>query len=237
MCKVCGCGEGQTTIEDAAAAAGATLHRHADGTLHRHAHPHRGANDHHRPTMRLAASTSTSTARAHDTSTSTTRTRTRTRACAAHAHAHARHAHAHAHRHEHPQSRPPNADTTALDYGVGQPVPAWPASRSRGWCRSSATSCRATTLCRAQPPRARTLRLRAQPGVRPGSGKTSLLVRTIEASPSAAGGGDRGRPANQFRRRPHPRHRRAGLADQHRQGLPPRRGDGRNGARAACAGA
>jgi hypothetical protein len=46
-----------------------------------------------------------------------------------------------------------------------------------------------------------------------------------------AGGRDRRRPADQPRRRPHSRHRRTGTADQHRQGLPPGRGDGGNGHR------
>ena len=58
----------------------------------------------------------------------------------------------------------------------------------------------------------------------PGSGKTTLLVRDhrgLQGEPR--GRGDRGRPADLERRRPHPRHRRAGGADQHRQGLPPRR--------------
>ena len=71
----------------------------------------------------------------------------------------------------------------------------------------------------------------------PGSGKTTLLVRTIEMlAGSAAGRGDRGRPADQLRRRPHPRHRRAGDPDQHRQGLPSRRRDGRDRARPPGAG-
>ena len=62
----------------------------------------------------------------------------------------------------------------------------------------------------------------------PGSGKTTLLVRTIEAlAGRIAGRGDRGRPADLARRRPHPRDRRAGGAGQHRQGLPPRRAHGR----------
>ena len=68
----------------------------------------------------------------------------------------------------------------------------------------------------------------------PGSGKTTLLVRTIEAwgrrSPVAVIEGDQ---QTSQRRRPHPRHRRARRAGQHRQGLPPRRDDGRACARRA----
>ena len=63
----------------------------------------------------------------------------------------------------------------------------------------------------------------------PGSGKTTLLCRTIEMLQGAAGGRHRRRPADQQRCRAHPRHRRAGRADQHRQGLPPRRAHGRPG--------
>jgi hypothetical protein len=74
----------------------------------------------------------------------------------------------------------------------------------------------------------------------PGSGKTTLLCATIEAlrgRARSAGGGDRGRPADLLRRRPHPRHRRAGDPGQHRQGLPPRRADGGRGLRACrCTG-
>jgi hydrogenase nickel incorporation protein HypB len=71
----------------------------------------------------------------------------------------------------------------------------------------------------------------------PGSGKTTLLCATIDALKQrarAAGGGDRGRPADLVRRRPHPRHRRAGDPGQHRQGLPPRRTDGGRRLRAAA---
>ena len=68
----------------------------------------------------------------------------------------------------------------------------------------------------------------AEPGVQPRLRQDHAAVRTIEA---LAGGPpiavDRGRPADQQRRRPHPRHRRAGDAGQHRQGLPPRRPHGR----------
>ena len=57
----------------------------------------------------------------------------------------------------------------------------------------------------------------------PGSGKTSLLEATIKALP--AGSADRrhrGRPRNRERCRTHPPPRRAGGADHHRHGLPPR---------------
>ena len=83
---------------------------------------------------------------------------------------------------------------------------------SRGWCRSSRTSCRRTTSTRAQPrvPR-RARHLRAQPRVEP----RARARRRCWCAPSSgccatpAGRGDRRRPADHHRRRAHPRHRRA----------------------------
>jgi len=49
MCVTCGCGQGETRIEDIAAGAGSAaqehVHTHADGTVHAHAHAHEHAHD------------------------------------------------------------------------------------------------------------------------------------------------------------------------------------------------
>jgi len=92
---------------------------------------------------------------------------------------------------------------------------------------------------RGEPAPARRARdLRAEPGVEPRLGQDhAARAHDRNLGPARAGRRDRRRPADLVRRRPHPCHGRARRAGQHRQGLPPRRDDGRartDGARPAA---
>ena len=81
---------------------------------------------------------------------------------------------------------------------------------------------------RESPAPRRARHLRAEPGVQPRLRQDHAAVQDHrDAQGQAAGRGDRRRPADQPRCRTHPRHRRAGDPDQHRQGLPSRRPHGR----------
>ena len=95
-------------------------------------------------------------------------------------------------------------------------------------------------LCGAKPAAPGGARhFRAEPGFQPRFGQDHAAGEDHrDAQGQAARHGDRRRPADQPGCRAHPRHRRAGGADQYRQGLPSRRAHGRSchGQARACRG-
>ncbi len=159
MCTVCGCGEGQTRIEGEGAT-GAHIHRHADGTVHSHAHDAAHAHGHeHTHSHTHADGTQHS-----------------------HGHDHP-HDHDHAHAHDHGQPQAPVADGPgALHYGTGPAGAAAP-----GMSQARMVQVERDILARNDDHAARNRAALARRGVfalnlvsSPGSGKTSLLVRTIQ---------------------------------------------------------
>ena len=157
MCTVCGCGEGQTQIEGAP---GAHTHTHADGTLHSHshdpAHAHGHEHEHHHT---------------HPDGT-------------VHSHGHDHpHDHDHAHTHDHGHQHAPVADgPDALHYGTGVAGSSVP-----GMSQARMVQIERYILSRNGDHAQRNRATLAQRGVfalnlvsSPGSGKTSLLVRTIQ---------------------------------------------------------
>ncbi len=159
MCTVCGCGEGQTRIEGDSAT-GAHTHRHADGTVHSHAHDAAHAHGHeHTHSHTHADGTHHS-----------------------HGHDHP-HDHDHAHPHDHGHAHAPVADGPgALHYGTGPAGAAAP-----GMSQARMVQVERDILARNDDHAARNRAALARRGVfalnlvsSPGSGKTSLLVRTIQ---------------------------------------------------------
>ena len=163
MCTVCGCGEGQTRIEgegDIKGSGGTHTHRHADGTVHSHTHDTAHAHGHEH-----AHSHTHADGTVHD-----------------HGHDHP-HDHDHAHPHDHGHTHAPVADGPgALHYGTGVAGGSVP-----GMSQARMVQVERDILARNDDHAARNRAALARRGVfalnlvsSPGSGKTSLLVRTIQ---------------------------------------------------------
>jgi hydrogenase nickel incorporation protein HypB len=165
MCMTCGCGSGETRIEGAE-------HTHADGTTHSHAHDAGHAHGHeheHSHTHPDGTVHSHGHEHPHD-----------------HVHEHA-HEHPHGHPHGHTQDHAHSHDHVhvspgALHYGTGPAGNAVP-----GMSQARMVQIERDILAKNDGHATRNRALLAQRGVlalnlvsSPGSGKTSLLVRTIE---------------------------------------------------------
>jgi hydrogenase nickel incorporation protein HypB len=152
MCTVCGCGEGQTQIEGAP---GAHTHRHADGMVHSHAHDAAHAHGHEHTHSHTHPD---GTVHSHD------------------------HDHPHDHHHEHTHAHDPVPDGPgALHFGTGVAGGSVP-----GMSQARLVQVERDILARNNDHAARNRSALARRGVlalnlvsSPGSGKTSLLVRTI----------------------------------------------------------
>ncbi len=216
MCTTCGCGEGDTRIDGQAPHdRHEHPHRHADGSVHSHPHAHEGEHAHpHDRTRRALARHDGTTARAR-----------------AHAHAGRHAAQPRPRRRQRPR-RGPRPAAALLD-----------AVHAAGAARERIVQIEQDILAKNDAYARENRRHFADHGIfalnlvsSPGSGKTSLLVRTIEAwqgrTPVAVIEGDQqtSLDADRIRATGAPAD-----PDQHRQGLPPRRAHGRAGARAARA--
>jgi hydrogenase nickel incorporation protein HypB len=169
MCTTCGCGGGEARIEGQPAYRHAHEHRHADGTLHAHPHDHAGEHAH--------AHAEDGHAHRHVHPDGTTHE---------HPHDHAGdHAHGHdAHGHWH-------ADGTWHAHGPGHghdDAGALGAAHAAGTSAARILQVEQDILAKNDALAASNRRRFAERGVfalnlvsSPGSGKTSLLCRTIEA--------------------------------------------------------
>jgi hydrogenase nickel incorporation protein HypB len=161
MCTVCGCGQGETTIEGHEHGHGehGHEHRHADGTVHSHPHHHDGPHD-----AELA----------HD----------HAHGGPAHQHGHRHgdgtwHDHSHVHEGDHSHAH----DERHIDFGAG------PAGAAvAGMSQARMVQVEQDILGKNNAYAAANRRRFADRGIfavnlvsSPGSGKTTLLVRTIEA--------------------------------------------------------
>ena len=173
MCTTCGCGEGETRIDGAVVEPHGHVHRHADGTVHSHPHTHEGEHAHphdgeHRHGHEGAHS--------------------HTQGSGVHWHRHAdgtEHAHpttaATLHSHVHGGGSGPVATAAPAAALID-------AARSGGASRERIVQVEQDILAKNNTYANENRRRLADHGIfalnlvsSPGSGKTSLLVRTIEA--------------------------------------------------------
>jgi hydrogenase nickel incorporation protein HypB len=185
MCTTCGCGAGETRLEDHASHE--HEHRHADGTVHSHAHVHAGehAHGHDEPHEHVMPDGSV-LRHAHGAGGGHAPGHVAAQAPHEHLHTHAdgtAHSHPHVHQGEHTHDHAATGTASDMHFGLG---PA--GAHAPGMSQTRMVQIEQDILAKNDRFAARNRQTFADRGVlalnlvsSPGSGKTTLLVRTIEA--------------------------------------------------------